>query len=362
MNVGIITQPLVANYGGFLQNFAMQKALEEMGCTPITLDLETHLNTSYVGYLRYIASLFLKNAFKGSKQAYANYYQVRPNSFDEFVIKNIKTTSKLKKYSRDVIKDYNLDCLLVGSDQVWRPKFNVFPEDMFLAFAKEDRIRRVSYAASFGVDNWEFNPELTKTCCALAQKFDAISVRESSGISLCANYLNVKAEKVLDPTLLHDVQIYNELSKEVPQVKKQYVAVYALGLNDAAKAEIRRLAENEKMEVEYFTSDAGFTLSVPEWVAMIRDASFVITDSFHGTAFSIIYNKNFYSITNNSRGASRFESILADFDLSDRLINSNRLELPDIETTINWESVNKKLEARKVQSKEFLYSALFGRV
>ena len=358
MNVGIVTQPLVANYGGFLQNYAMQKALEKIGCNPITLDIETHLNTSYSGYLRYIASLFVKRTFKGGTQSYPHYWQKRPKVFDDFVKKNIKATSKVKKYSGNLVKDYQLDCLLVGSDQVWRPKFNVFPEDMYLAFASDKQVRRVAYAASFGVDNWEYGAKLTETCRILAQKFDAISVREVSGIGLCKEHLQVDATKVLDPTLLNDATLYNELCKIIPKTEEKYVAIYALGLSGKAKQEIEKFAQANGMSTKFFTLDADFNLTVPEWISMIRDASFVITDSFHGTAFSIIYNKDFYSIINKSRGTSRFESILKDFGLNGRLLDSTQPVFPKEKETIDWQKVNEKREEMKKTSMAFLCKAL----
>lgn len=360
MRIGIVTQPLVANYGGLLQNYALQKALREMGCNPITLDLETHLNVSYIGYLKEIAKLFVKRNFLGYKRNYPAYKQKRPVIFDEFVRNHINTTQKFTRYTRKLILDYHLDGVIVGSDQVWRPRFNVYPYDMFLAFTEGTRIKRASYAASFGVGTWEYDQEMTERCSELVSCFDAVSVREASGVYLSKEYLGVDAIKVLDPTLLHEKAIYNELCKSIPRSEEQYIAVYALGLNEYAKEKINSFAKSKGLAIKYFTSDANYTLSVPEWVAAIRDATFVITDSFHGTAFSIIYNKDFYSIINKTRGTSRFESILADFELSDRLLDSTQLEIPDMNNTIDWACVNEKRKTLKEQSMEFLHNVLFG--
>lgn len=360
MNIGIVTQPLVANYGGFLQNYALQTALKEIGCNPITLDLETHLNVSYCGYLNEIARLFLKRTIMGSKKNYPSYVQKRPSVFDEFVSKHVNVTSKFKRYIPQLIDENQLDGVIVGSDQVWRPRYNVYPEEMFLAFSKGKQIRRASYAASFGVDGWEYDQELTKRCGELVSNFDAVSVRETSGIALCKEHWGIDAKKVLDPTLLYEKVLYNELCKDVPQTEEMYVAVYALGLSESSKEIINSFAKKKGLTTKYFTSDANYTLAVPEWVAAIRDASFVITDSFHGTAFSIIYNKDFYSIINKSRGTSRFESILADFGLSDRLLDSSQLDIPETNQDIEWDGINEKRKTLKEQSMTFLRNAVFG--
>ena len=360
MNVGIVTQPLVANYGGFLQNYALQKALVDIGCNPITLDLETHLNISYTGYLKELIKLFVKRSFLGSNKKYPTYVQKRPKVFDDFVKEYLLATDKVKQYYPKLIDENHLDAIIVGSDQVWRPKFNVYPEDMFLAFLEGRDIKRISYAASFGVDEWEYEPEMGKRCGELLSYFNAISVREKVGVKLCNDHWGIKAVTVLDPTLLHDASFYNELCKDIPTHEEKYVAVYTLGLSNKAKQQVKTFASNNGWSTRYFTSDANYTLSVPEWLATLRDASFVITDSFHGTAFSIIYNKQFFSIINKSRGTSRFESILADYGLSDRLLDSGCLQIPETELKIDWDDVNKRRSNLKKGSWDFLRKAVWG--
>lgn len=360
MNVGIVTQPLCGNYGGILQNYALQTVLKSLGCNPITLDLQTHLNVSYIDYIKSLAIIFIKNVLTGSKRKYPSYNQVRPALFDEFVSRNIHITEVIKSYTEDLVDTHHLDSIVVGSDQVWRPRFNVFPEDMFLAFVEKRDVRKIAYAASFGVDVWEYDQVLADKCSHLASKFNAISVRESSGMKLCHDYLKIGAKKVLDPTLLLDISSYNEICKEVETSPEKYVAVYTLNLTEKAKDEINTFAHERGFLVKFFTSDADSELSVPEWLATIRDAEFVITDSFHGTAFSIIYNKEFYSIINKSRGTSRFDSILAEFGLKDRLLDSDCLEIPKKDKRIDWVEVNRRRIGLKEESFAFLRNALFG--
>ena len=108
---------------------------------------------------------------------------------------------------------YRFDAYVVGSDQVWRPTYNLGDKlfDMYLAFADGQQVKRLSYAASFGVDKWEYSDDQTRICSELAKQFDAISVREKSGVKLCADNLGVDAIHVLDPTMLLDPSDYNKL-------------------------------------------------------------------------------------------------------------------------------------------------------
>lgn len=358
MNVGIVTQPLCGNYGGILQNYALQTVLRSLGVTPITLDIQTHLNTSYWNYFKGIVAYLINKYLFSKKVRLLPYNQVRSAVIDDFVRKNITVSETIHKYTADLIEKYELHCLIVGSDQVWRPRYNVYPLSMFLDFAQGYDIKKVAYAASFGVDKWEFNNALSDKCKSLIACFDSVSVREVTGITLCKEHWNIDAVKVLDPTILLDKSVYDEISKEVPRSTEKYIAVYALNISEKAEEKIIEFANKKCLSIKFYTSDAGLTLSIPEWIASIRDASFVITDSFHGTAFSIIYNKDFYSIVNNGRGASRFESLLSEFELTSRLLDCIKFEIPDEDNPIIWDKVNKKRNSLKNQSMSFLYNAL----
>lgn len=211
------------------------------------------------------------------------------------------------------------DAFVVGSDQVWRPKYAPNIDDAFLVFLKKDSARRVAYAASFGVDNWEYTPQQTEKCAAFAKKFNDISVREESGVDLCKENFGVEAAWVLDPTLLLNKEDYFELCKDVPVKKGNVLAVYMLDANDAVLSLCHKIAMERGLELNVVSADARASLSVPEWLAMFRDASYVVTDSFHGTVFSIIFGKEFNCIYNETRGKARFESLL-------NLYNSGKLE------------------------------------
>ena len=310
MKIGILTQPLYNNYGGVLQNYALQTVLKRMGHESITLDC-IHQHSKWKWIAATAKSLFLW-PFKSHRRPFPEYpkRRFRNKVFNDFVESSLETTSLMSRYSNDLIKRYGLEAVVVGSDQVWRPSYNPYIEDSFLAFAQKDTIKRLSYAASFGVDKWELTPKQTKRCKALAKRFNAISVREYSGVELCEKYLGVTAQHVVDPTLLLLKEDYEKLMDANRPAHHPYLAAYILDPNEDNRRIVYEEAEKKKLEVKFFSAGKDAKLSIGEWLAIFHDASFVVTDSFHGTVFSIIFGKEFICLTNKGRGNSRFDSLL----------------------------------------------------
>lgn len=335
MKIAILTQPLSYNYGGILQNYALQQVLQRLGHDPITFD-----QVDWVPTIRIKIKLRLLLLLEKYKIRQLNH----DNAIDKFKSKYINTT-----YKADSLWDfkklnwkYRPGAIIVGSDQVWRPRYNWGCIDkMFLSFVpKRAKVKRIAYAVSFGTSEWEFTEEEAKKCKKLLQRFDAVSTREIDGIELCSKYLNRKdVVNVLDPTLLLEKNDYLNLCKDIPKVVDDILFAYILDLDDKTTSIIENIAQENGMRLKLVSAHSNWTLSIEEWIAMFRDAKLIITDSFHGTVFSIIFNKNFYSICNQSRGNSRFTSLLTQFDLLDRLY-SNIQELKLDKRKINWEKTN----------------------
>jgi len=315
MKIGIITLALLENYGGVLQNYALQQVLKKMGHEPCTLDYVplTNFHREFPRVFgSWLKTIYLR-VFKGVRRPFAKFLQPkkRPELFNDFVSKNIQLTEQLTKYSHDVLEKGKYDTIIVGSDQVWRSKFSLCIEDYYLKFALDYPSKKIAYAASFGVDEWESSDNQTRVLSGLAKQFDAISVREQSGVPLCEKYLGVNASWVLDPTLLLGKNEYLQICEEVPQSQDKFLAAYVLDENDAVRSLYNKIAEERNLMIKTFAAEAHASLSVQEWLAMFRDAAYVVTDSFHGTVFSIIFEKEFKCIYNEDRGSARFESILS---------------------------------------------------
>lgn len=172
-------------------------------------------------------------------------------------------------------------------------------------------------------------------------------------------HLGCNAIEVLDPTLLLTCDKYSSICEGVVPATSKYLAAYVLDMNDEKRKVIEAIASKERLPIKWFHTDKSCVLSVEEWIASFRDAAFVVTDSFHGTVFSIILNHDFYSIVNENRGASRFYSLLLKFGLMERVIASR--DVSKIKSgEIDWNSVNKIWAQQRKESIEFLNRNLIG--
>lgn len=334
MKIAILTQPLHTNYGGNLQNFALQKVLTDMGHEPVTIDrhhtvkLRTKLK---LGYFKNLLMHFLKGTPKplwksyfSSKKEQAYLRQDITAFIDAYITKTPRLYSD--KAVQAIFKENNFEAVIVGSDQCWRPMYSPNIYTYYLDFLKDNKeIKKLAYAASFGTDEWEYTEEQTARCKKLIQQFDLVTVREKSAVNLVAEKLNKDAEFVLDPTLLLSKEDYIELfvGKNLPDNK----GIYTYILDDSDwKTQVVETAKETLGLPQFSNQHNKHTVnsekipSIESWIKGFADADFVVTDSFHGTVFSIIFNKPFLSLVNVSRGASRFESILNEFGLIDRLI------------------------------------------
>lgn len=330
MKIGILTLPLQDNYGGLLQNFALQKILQKMGYDVVTID---YMKVPIPPLWRYVKSwiktLLLRCIGKHRKFLKYSHAGERNLRNEKFLSLHTNKTKTYFTYNTEILKQNKIDTLVVGSDQVWRPKYNYRIGNAFLDFCKDQcNLKRIAYGASFGVDEWEFSIRQTKKCAMLAKKFDAISVREESGVKLCKDNLGVKASWVLDPTLLLDKEVYCDICKDVPVQHENFLAAYILDKNETVFTQCQTTASERGLALKFFEADSKASLTLPEWIAMFRDASYVVTDSFHGTVFSIIFGKEFKCFYNKDRGAARFESLL-------NLYNSGNLEKKR-EYSIKW--------------------------
>lgn len=338
MRIGIITQPLHANYGGILQNYALQQVLKRMGHEVWTIDYNKF---GWIDWLNQAWRVPVHKILGHNRKFPMTPAEVGRLEFPlrRFACKYISLTKpRTKFFERRIVEKYAFDALVVGSDQVWRPLYNYNVADCFLRFAKAMPVKRVAYAASFGTDEWEFTDEQTKECAALAKQFDSISVREKSGVGLCKEYLGVEAVHVLDSTLLLDASDYTDLCKDISK-RDPFVFAYILDKSDEKLRLIKDFAKREGLPYLIKSADGAISQddTIELWLSYFRDAAFVITDSFHGTAFAINFNKDFYVFGNADRGNSRFDSLLGLLGLEDRVITS---QVAISNMPICWDRVN----------------------
>ena len=332
MKIGIITLPLHTNYGGILQAYALQTVLERMGHEVEILE-EPH-EYKRASLKRYIRRVLKKCIGKRSIINYEGFmrkWQPRVAiDIDEFI--NTYIHRRIVKYN--TLREGEYDAFVVGSDQVWRPSYNQHLEQAFLNFTENwKNVKRIAYAVSFGVDNWDLTKKQTEECKRLVQKFDFVSVREDTAVNLCKEHLGIEATHVLDPTLLLSADDYQKLIDGLKISDSPYVFSYLLDeseekidiLEDISKRlnlPVRKIKLEKDISKIPMSKLKSLTYpSIQEWLASFAQADFVVTDSFHGTVFSIIFNKPFVVLPNKGRGVARFESLLKDISLENRIFS-----------------------------------------
>lgn len=371
MKIGILTLPIAENYGGILQAVALYHYLEKMGHQPVLIYKKTAL-TPWKEAIRKVLetipghNLFNVKVTKKSREKWNERRDLHLSFINREIPKispRFTTTRELSLYA----KEQNFDAVIVGSDQVWRKAYinDKYYKSYFLDFIPANsHTKKIAYAASFGKDYWEgINDE--KEINKLLSDFTAISVREKSGIDICKNTFHIdNVQHVLDPTLLHEKEFYLEMINkyDLSKTPKKKLVTYVLDESVEKRQIIQyyqkelAIAESETRHLRGFNSEK-YTYTVPEWVNSIAHADFVITDSFHGMVFSIIFEKQFIVIGNKDRGLERFTSLLSSLNLENYLITNKKTANNEI-VSIDYVIVNNLLSDLREKSNLFLEKSL----
>ena len=382
MKIAILTLPLHANYGGILQCYALQTVLEGMGHQVTVLNRRWPGPNARLVARRFasIAKCIVKKYLLGHKDIalmspWADDYNIHKPSEAEkkrhteirrFIKEYIHLTKPLR--SSDELREYveanEVDCIVVGSDQVWREIYGPCIEDYFLGFLPEgDKRVKVTYAASFGTADSPISEDHLKKCIPLAKRFSSISVREQSGVKVMKDIFGLDAKLHLDPTLLLSAEQYKFPAKDV---EKGCLVSYILDETEDKIAISQEVSKelhfkNKKLRLDATSQDDVVLPSIEDWLSSFANAEFVVTDSFHGCVFSIINHKPFIAIANKDRGLERFTSLLGTFGQMDRLIFDYQDFISKIALllrSIDYTTVNNKLQEIKQESVDYLENHL----
>lgn len=295
---------------------------------------------------------------------------VRNAAFDKFSQSRFKKLSPVY-YGYEQLKEQSkkYTAVMVGSDQLWSPS-GITSNFYNLMFADDNTVK-ISYATSFGVS--QINPKYHKIYNTFLNRLDFISVRENSGKKIVEELSSNKAEVVCDPVILLDAK---QWLKEIPNKRlydEPYIFAYFLGKSAEYRDAVTKFAKQKDLKIvtephmdsynkadENFGDYTPFDIGPAEFVNLIRNAEYVFTDSFHGSVFSMLYQKQFlvfnrYSDNSSSSKNSRIDSFCKNYGLSDRRYNGN---IADVENKINYEDVLGKVDEHRQKSKAFLDRAL----
>lgn len=355
MKIGILTFHYSKNnYGAVLQAYASFTILRKLGHEPIMLNLKPQNKKSIISNLK----LWLISRLNG------NY------KFENFRGEHLKVTKPLYTYKDCSEQNKYFDYFYAGSDQIWRPimaRERIYR--YFLDFVEDNKVR-ISYAASFGTEFWEGKPDMIPLISNMLQKFDAISVREDTGVDICKNIFNVNATHVLDPTFLLEAEDYNTIIKQnhpsTSIKQKDYVAFYLLDNVTGQGAISKTIQKIYGLETKNIYGKNIRILkqqlfrfnTVSSWLKNIRQAKYIITDSYHCIIFSIIFKKQFLCLINEKKGASRIISLLNSLGLEKQISSIDDIDTTKINAPIDYSMVSKKLNQQKIKSMNYLKTAL----
>lgn len=361
MKIGILTFHCAHNYGAMLQCYALQEHLVSMGHSVKVINYQpTYLLKPYNVFD--IDRIFSKNVFKMIKNILRELLLLpkrirRHRAFNHFLSKRIYMSKLCDKHT--ITDDF--DVYIFGSDQIWNPKITNGVDGMYFGcfpFPKGQK-RYISYAASLGLDT--IDSLLGESLKVNFKSIDHISVREETMVKLLMPYTNKPIKVVLDPTLLVSKIVWDKLSDNVK--RRNYVLVYQVREDpntiEFAKHIARQLNADIVKLVAWVKRKKGkgenASASPEDFVSYIKHASCVVTTSFHGTAFSVIFNKPFYCLKLGDGCDNRSNSLLSALKLDNRMIDKN--ERPTF-SPIDYSFSNEKLEQMRNESNSFLSLSL----
>ena len=364
-----MTLSLSNNYGAVLQTYALAKKVEDLG---IETEVYKYNDDKRFTYGCSFTKKIIHTVWQYAKDALSLWQ--RKIGFSKFRKNNIPFTKERYHDNTQLRKaPQNYDVYISGSDQIWNPDMFLYDTSYFFDFLP-DGCRRISYASSFGKGS--FNGNYKEKCGDLLSKYDSISVREESGVSIVKELCGKEAECVLDPTMLLTREEWNVIADKAKNKAKSFKGILcyimpgdtkvvsaivktAKDLSEKKGLPIMYLGIKEYDVFKYGIKNSDIFASPMDFVAYFKNAEYVVTNSFHGTAFSLIYGKKFYIPINDSLPKEkalheRITSIVKQMDAENALLYISNTETKEIEV----KKIQKNLSAQRERSIKFLKDSL----
>lgn len=359
MKIGILTFHCAHNYGAVLQCFALQEVLKSLGHDVKVIDYRP----SYLVYayktLKLILSRHPRWMLKHTIIEFLKFSKEkrRHQVFSEFIEGKLDLSPRCDAISFVS----NMDAYIFGSDQIWNPGITSGFDDIYwgrLPFEKGNR-KYITYAVSMGKES--MTSEEQRRIEDNLKNFDAVSVRESSLKNLLAPLTDKRVVQVLDPTLLVPRTVWNKLDDNVEEGK--YILVYQVRQDPNTMKIAKHIAQQINAKIVILEaavnwrneSERKSCASPEDFVAYIKHASCVVTTSFHGTAFSVIFNKPFYTLKFGDSTDARSRSLLHSLHLENRMIDKR--DRPSF-SDIDYSEANEALNQWRKESMNFLIESL----
>ena len=313
-----------------------------------------------------------KQIAKRTNPEYARNLTVRDRIFSDFAESKFKLSGLYTSKAELGRKAHSYDAFVVGSDQLWLPS-NISADYYTLNFVPEE-VKKIAYATSFGVS--QLPHKQAEMARHFLNRLNAIFVRETSGQKLIRQLTGKEVPLVCDPTLLFTAEEWNRQAPQTRKIQENYLLCYFLGNNPEQRNFAKKLADALNCKIvqlpnldEYIKSDEGFAtyplydVSPLDFIALIRDARFVLTDSFHCTVFSTLFEKPFFSFRRYNNDSlvstnSRIYSLLDTFGIPERLLTGKEEIGQCLNMSIAFPKVHKNIDDLRQKSIEMLTKAL----
>lgn len=383
--VGIVSCYFKNNYGSMLQAYATKKVLDNNNIDNETINIDYNTDFRKGKKKYYLTQIFNFNFIKSKlgmikmkfdtkiNKKLGENVSIRNQKYKEFrkefnLSRSNNTYKDLEELAREKYSD-----VIVGSDQLWLP-VNIVADYYTLNWVPEE-INKISYSTSFGVSTIpkKYNEQYKK----FLTRINYLSVREDTGLKLIKDIAGIDAKLVSDPTILLTREEWDEIAVKERIIKEKYILCYFLGSNIEHRKFAERLRDKTGLKIvslnhadEYvrysdiFADIIPYDIGPKEWLNLIKNAEYVCTDSFHGTVFSLIYNKIFFDFrryNSKVKGStnSRIDSLLKIVGVgNERILDGTENVEKVLKYEIDFEKVNKKLDNYRKESKKWLLEAI----
>ena len=366
MKIAVVTNYDKKNYGSVLQAYALQSKIKEIGADEcVVFDVKRNTKKNVILKIKRFLSksknhYSLKNKFQ-IKKAKKLFFEKNKKieAFCDVKINNVCCYSY--KEAEELSKEYNV--FIAGSDQIWSPNAGTLSDITLLNFLDRNVSKKYSYAASIGVSN--IDDEIKEKFKNAFSSYAGISVREKTAQKVLKDCTNKDIRVDIDPTLLYSKDFWNKnVHTYENNSNEPYIFVYMLRPEpmtiEIAKALSQKtgykvkICSNRVVEKDLFENI--YNAGIEDFLAYIKNAAYVVTNSFHGTVFSIQFHKRFASIAIEGTG-SRVIDLLNNINLSNHVIESSK-QIDVLDDNIDWNSVDKALELDRDRAIDYLKSII----
>ena len=345
-DVGIVGWWFASNYGSALTYYVLGKSIEQMGKSVIFIPVPQLNNHNW---------------------------DVDTQIVEKFMAKHFRIA---KKRQYDNLKEVNQFCdsFLLGSDQMWTESTTkLVGYSFFLDFADKEK-KKIACATSFGASKFNSDLKMRYTARDYLKQFDAISVRENSGVEICRDKFGINAEQIIDPIFWEGEKIFDEIiiKNDCNDLPERYLLCYMLDPDCEKRDLVQYVAKKNQLKIltvfglkEYEGAKNNWNIgaivekpTIEEFLLLIKNCEFLLTDSHHGTCLGIIFHKNYFAIGNEKRGIDRFTTVAKKLGTTDRILSlPTNYDVIDQISEIDYKEVDARLNQEVMRAKEWLINA-----